>query len=729
MEKDRGRFERLKRRAESFMAYYGAEDVTGYMKESCGVEAGEVLAQADRLMEQVFTFEDRWDMEPCSVPYRLEDMRWGRSPGRDPEWIYMLNRHEYLHKLLLAYRFTGELGYVEKLKWYLVHWIQENPIQEQGTEATRTIDTGIRCMSWQALLMQLIGVGLMDRQEAEQVLESLEQQYIYMRGHYIGKYRLSNWGVLQTTAICQGYLWFGEYLPSDGTREWAWKELENQLALQVMPDGSHWEQSMMYHMEVLLACMKLLAACAQREGMEGRLPGAASAEGEGPGISPHVIAWLKGIVRDMGIYALYGAAPDHHQIAQCDSDVTDVRDVLVKAAVLTGDGRLRFGGFGSVDLDSAWLLGQKGIEIYREMKPVCPGQGCRSYHAEDTGNIYFRNSWREDGHFTYLTCGPLGSSHGHADMTHISLYYGGKPFLADSGRFSYVEDEPLRPLLKSAQAHNVCVIDDESHGWPKASWEYGYYGECLKNYYREQGPAHCAEMAYHARLSSGEGYLVIRRVLAVDEGLWMIVNDIQCDGEHRMKEYYHLDGGVRAVALDAPESAGGQGMRKEESPADGQGMRKEESPAGGRPASIEPASSCFRLANQGTELTIWGSGPFVEIPSVVSERYNSLENSSCLVKETGFRDRMTNWTCLAGEGVRMEKEQVYQTGSHIPADEDQVTAIRYEMPDGGMWILLSWNRETFRGAKLYECQGIPFYGKAAAIHVNNGQTALYRLRN
>ena len=33
----------------------------------------------------------------------------------------------------------------------------------------------------------------------------------------------------------------------------------------------------------------------------------------------------------MSRYVLFATGPDHVQIAQCDSDVTDVRDVMVKA--------------------------------------------------------------------------------------------------------------------------------------------------------------------------------------------------------------------------------------------------------------------------------------------------------------------------------------------------------------------------------------------------------------
>lgn len=128
------RFENLKRRAEEHMKQYDAVYVTEYMEMNCREERMTVLKQADRLLKQVFVFEDKWDMEPCPIPYALENMEWDISPNGDPEWIYMLNRHEYLHKLLLAYCFTKDLNYVEKLKWYLKHWIRTNPIVPEGTE-------------------------------------------------------------------------------------------------------------------------------------------------------------------------------------------------------------------------------------------------------------------------------------------------------------------------------------------------------------------------------------------------------------------------------------------------------------------------------------------------------------------------------------------------------------------------------------------------------------------
>lgn len=676
------RYVHVRQRAEAYEAWYEKERVCAHIAGNCREEAEKILAQADRLMAHTFSFEDRWDMEPCSEPFTLKEMIWDRSPNGDPEWIFMLNRHEYMNKLLIAGWLTGDKAYVEKLKWFLFHWIQANPILPEGTVTTRTIDTGIRCMSWQYLLLHLLGEGLMEEREAAGILESMKEQFASLRKRYIGKYTLSNWGVLQTASICNGYLWFHEYLPSDGTEDWAWQELERQIGLQVLDDGAHWEQSMMYHMEVLLACMKLLASCRAWVRIENRTEFWRDTD------------WLEKAVDRMSRYVLFASGPDHLQIAQCDSDVTDVRDVMVKAAVLTGDGRYRYAGYDTADLDSAWMFGSAGVTGYSAMAGRKPES--LSLAAADAGHIFFRSSWEEDSHFTYMKCGPLGSGHGHADLTHISLHYRGCPILVDSGRYSYVEEEPLRPFLKSAQSHNVCVIDGESHGRPRGSWGYDSFGQSFKNYYREQGPVHYGEMAYHGCLMSGAHYLVIRKVMAVDQGIWMIVNDIRCDGGHEVKEYYHLDSAVQGT----PMGTGTDG-----------------------------AGECWRLCSGGYDaMTVLGSRPFEAVPCVISKQYNQKEKSTCLVRKTGFTDRITDWTCLFGEGTEAEKTQVFQYGSSRPETEEQVTAMSFCLSPDESWDFLVWNQETWQGGKIHDCRGVPVYAKAAAIHTINGNTTLYRLR-
>ena len=664
-EKESMRFAVLKARVAAWRAEFDPEAVTRYLREHCADEVKLCLRRADQLMDQEFVFLDLWDMEPCGKGYLLTPMRWDCAPNGDPEWVYMLNRHDWMHKLFWAWRLTGEMSYIEKLKWYLFEWISDNPIEPGGGETIRTIDTGIRCKNWAELLLGLIADGLISEEETGQILYSMAEQFGYLENAYIPKYTLSNWGLLQTSAMCLAYLWYRDYLPKNGLEEWAWGELKEQLELQVMEDGSHWEQSIMYHMEVLNSCMYLWTSC---NWAGKKVPG-----------------WLTGTVERMSRYVLWAAGSDHRQLAQADSDVTDVRDVLTRSATLCGSPAYKSGGFSQMDLDSSRLLGWPGIRRYGAIKREPPGN--LSLVCKDTGNIYLRSSWEETASYTYLHCGPLGSAHGHGDLTQLCLYYRGAPFVVDSGRYSYREDEPLRAALKEAGAHNVCRIDGRSQAVADGSWSYRSYGECLRSYFSERGPVHFVEMGYHGTLGDGELCLVKRRVMVHDAGVWLVVNDICCKGNHTAEEFYHLDGRVKVH--------GGENGR-------------------------EMARASWILEAGGVRLGLMGSNLFCPENCRISSRYGELEDSRRLVKRTEFSDRLTDWTVFAGEGISAREVPVYRAGSGEPVARELVTSMEFMMGGGESWVFLIFNRETFAGPKLYFCKQVPVYARAAALHFSGG---------
>ena len=656
---------------------YDKKAVAAHMKTCCEAEVELLLRDAGRLMEQTFAFTETWDMEPCATPYTLEPMTWDRTPNGDPEWVYMLNRHDYLNRLLQAWLVTGGRQYADKVVWYILDWIHQNPVGSEGGETIRTIDTGIRCMNWISLLLRMQGWGLMKEETAEEILLSVGRQFAYLKDSYIEKYTLSNWGVLQTTAICYGYLWYGDSLPQDGLEVWAWEELERQLRLQVMDDGSHWEQSVMYHIEVLNSCMKLLAGC--------RYAGYPAPE------------WLEETVFSMSRYVLFAAGPDHRQLAQADSDVTDVRDVLTKAAVLCGSGELKYGGFPVLDLDSAWLLGAWGILSYQALEGQEPKE--RQMVCMDTGNIYLRSSWREDANYTYLHCGPLGSAHGHGDLTHLCLYYRGVPFLVDSGRYSYREEEPLRMALKEAGAHNVRVVDGCPQAVADGSWSYASYGEPMKNYCSSKGSVHYTEMSYWYETGPGAVCLVRRKVMFEEQGIWLIADDIRCGGSHLAAEAWHLG---RGIAVGEPQNMG-PGIAAE--------------PGCGQPGDLRRIS----LLGQGHVLSLWSETMLEPTPCQISERYNELEDSVKLVGTAEFTDAISDWRCFAGEGITVRPVPVYRAGMDCPEANRDVAALEFDLGTGESWVFLVRNRETFRGSKLYFCKGVPVYGRAVALRLENGQ--------
>ena len=687
----------VRQAARRFYAQYDPAATAAYVRANCRSEAEHLLHQAEDLMQNTFVFTDRWDMEPCAVPYTVPAGQWTHSPNGDPEWVFMLNRHDYLPKLWQEAVLTGEVRYRRKLIDSVMDWIASNPLTREGTPSTRTIDTGIRCMNWIQLLPFLLAEDALTDQEARTMIDSLSAQFANLRERYILKYTLSNWGVLQTTAFCAGYAWMGQLLPS-GLEAWAWQELQTQLRLQILEDGAHWEQSPMYHVEVLNACVRLLTQlyAAQKAGLslcqEARFAldaGTSSPErkagpGEGAGSEA---GWLVRAVRVLSRHVLYTADPALMQLPQCDSDVTDVRDVLARAAALLSDaGIYRWGAGETLDMDSVWQLGAAGIAAFEAQRPQTPVR-C-SWNCPQSGTVTLRSDWTARANFTALKNSPLGSSHGHADQTHLTLYCQGKPFLVDSGRYTYREDDPLRTQLKAPAAHNVCVIDGQSGGTPDGSWNYSDYAEIIPHYFAEQGNAHFAEMTFHGSLRDGTPYQITRRLFVLDEGVWLSVQDVICPGKHQVKEYFHLAQGV----------------------------------------TVQPCLEGMLLQNGDVQLKMYYEGQMECYQGVLSSCYNQKELAPLLVHQVEMQDRWTSCTLFAVPEYAVHPAAVYKLGEDTPQPAENVTALDLQAGQEKCWTLLVWNRENFRSGKVFRCHGQPVYGKAIALCDQDGRVKSIRLR-
>ena len=687
----------VRQAARRFYAQYDPAATAAYVRANCRSEAEHLLHQAEDLMQNTFVFTDRWDMEPCAVPYTVPAGQWTHTPNGDPEWVFMLNRHDYLPKLWQAAVLTGEVRYRRKLIDSVMDWIASNPLTREGTPSTRTIDTGIRCMNWIQLLPFLLAEDALTDQEARTMIDSLSAQFANLRERYILKYTLSNWGVLQTTAFCAGYAWMGQLLPP-GLEAWAWQELQTQLRLQILEDGAHWEQSPMYHVEVLNACVRLLTQlyAAQKAGLslcqEARFAldaGTSSPErkagpGEGAGSEA---GWLVRAVRVLSRHVLYTADPALMQLPQCDSDVTDVRDVLARAAALLSDaGIYRWGAGETLDMDSVWQLGAAGIAAFEAQRPQTPVR-C-SWNCPQSGTVTLRSDWTARANFTALKNSPLGSSHGHADQTHLTLYCQGKPFLVDSGRYTYREDDPLRTQLKAPAAHNVCVIDGQSGGTPDGSWNYSDYAEIIPHYFAEQGNAHFAEMTFHGSLRDGTPYQITRRLFVLDEGVWLSVQDVICPGKHQVKEYFHLAQGV----------------------------------------TVQPCLEGMLLQNGDVQLKMYYEGQMECYQGVLSSCYNQKELAPLLVHQVEMQDRWTSCTLFAVPEYAVRPAAVYKLGEDTPQPAENVTALDLQAGQEKCWTLLVWNRENFRSGKVFRCHGQPVYGKAIALCDQDGRVKSIRLR-
>ncbi len=472
-----------------------------------------ILTRAEELLDQTFVFDKPWDMERCLTPYHFDTMDWNAQRNDDEEWCFMLNRMDYQDYLVLATLLSGENKYAEKAKAYLLDWIAAHP-EIHAEPSTRTLDTGIRVMNWFEALPYLQQLGCLSAAELTQITDSMLAQLSYLKESYLPKYKTSNWGSIQTCAIVSVLPYLCEDYKDNALYRWAKAEMELQFSIQVYPDGMHWEQSTMYHIEVLNYGMKALYYM----GLLGDT------------------STIYDPVYRLATALFYQLTPAGGIESFGDSDRVCARDVFTRAALLFHDVHFRFGGTPVCDAESLYTFGAACAVQYNAMPAKLPEALC--YDGTDSGMYVMRSDWSRHASFLMFTNGSLGSGHGHSDNLHVSLYHKGQEVLIDAGRYTYREDHPLRVALKGMQAHNGIILDDKPYCVPSDSWGYADFGIPTKNYVRHADNVHYLE---GAMIGHDPLQIWTRKVIFVAPSIWMIVDDVKADGTHEAHTRFHFD--------------------------------------------------------------------------------------------------------------------------------------------------------------------------------------------
>lgn len=640
-----------------------------YYKEDCK----KAIRKANLIKENIFLFNSSWDMEPTSIPYKLEPLKWDYTPNGDEEWIFMLNRHEYLYSLIIAYYLTEDKSYIKKWIDIILHWIKNNPADENSI-TWRTIEVGIRTMSWTLCLEHIIPTGFLNEDELSIILNSLFEHTYFIEKHFKDKDLISNWGILQTTGVSAVLMTFGEVAPNKDQLSWAIDCLSRQLSLQVFEDGMHWEQSPMYHVVVVLALLKLIYI----------------SKDESVNLPNFIIEKTHNLSKAL----IYIMKPNNHQVMQSDSDNTDLRDICTLASIIFNDGELKWAGYDSIDFDTIWLLGYSGFENYKRIKKIKPKIISKAF--EDAGSFYLKSSQSKKASFCYFHNGTLGSGHGHADLGNFNITYLGEDFLIDPGRYTYVEDDPLREYLKSAIAHNTIVVDDYPFTLCKGSWSYKKAAYSLKNYWRFTDKVDYIEGTYLANSIDNKKYIVTRRLIFIKPSIWIVSDIVYNEGEHNCKKYFHFD---KDVDVNINRNIG----------------------------------TCMK---NGIKLNLY----YCDAEDIrlkndyMSTKYNKLENSKTIVTNMNFKNSMISTDIIYGEKnnrhINIKKGKLYQPLKKTPLDEKVATSYSIKIGEKKEYVVILINSEIFDGKKLMLYNNeIPVYGKSIVIMKDCDEVDYVRLKN
>ena len=478
----------------------------------CPGEEDGIIQWADGTCGGTIRHRAHYEMERCMVPVRFSSSVWNNVPSeienRDPEWLYALNRHSILLNLAKAYAFTRNAAYKDTFSSMMRSFLDNTSYRADCLNTSwRSLETGIRVENWlrSKAIFKASGSPLdkdLDERMDKSLLEHKKQLLETRRAFH----RLSNWGVIQD----HGLFLAASYLNDTDTAKLALDRLEEEVVNQVLPDGVHWEQSPLYHCEVLHGILDTLLA-ARRLGIGTGSIFRSRAE--------KMALALSLLMKRNGTLLLQG-----------DSDEINCQDLVYLAACLFGSPTLMARSGGRRKEENCWDM--EGLDVPEASRRVRDGllEASGNYRI-DTGLMEVR-----------MSAGNLGSGHGHLNPLHVDFTYRGATLLTDSGRYTYVDCDERR-TLKDFEAHNTFILEGLEHCRPCGSWGYTGIYEILRSPSVHSGRYTLIQASHLEYL--GSRAVCRRKVLSLGERTVLVLDEVLAPENESFayKAFWHVQPG------------------------------------------------------------------------------------------------------------------------------------------------------------------------------------------
>jgi hypothetical protein len=245
-----------------------------------------------------------------------------------------------------------------------------------------------------------------------------------------------------------GLIWLGAYFGEVGeASEWLALGVEMTLRAsreQVLEDGLDHEGSVPYHLLVLEMFLAAYAAAGRQ------LAGA-----------EHAIERLLDaavlLTDERGRIPDLGDDDGGRVLAFSDASSQDARRVLALGAALLRHPGSANRSRGGDPQDAIWLAGPSRVAAAALENPACP---TAPTHLPAGGLVVMENGKDR----VVVDVGTVGfrgrGGHGHLDALSFVAWLDGELAIRDSGTGTYTGDAELRNELRSAESHNVVVVDE-----------------------------------------------------------------------------------------------------------------------------------------------------------------------------------------------------------------------------------------------------------------------------
>lgn len=483
-------------------------------------EVATSIQTADQVINHYFLFRYDWDMEKTNIPVQFKgDIEWAKVPFGDPEWCFMLNRHRYWVDLGKAYFITKNEKYAKTWVEQVTDWIKKNPLEEKSLRGLtwRRIEAGIRCENWIKSWEYFKNSKSITPEFFSQFLNSLYQHAEYINSGFNNHSKISNWGILEFQGLFNVAAFMTDFDQSETWRKSATEKLDYCASIQVLPDGTQWEQSPMYHNEVFHCLMNVVLL--------------------GKTLNISIPESIEKKVFDMAWANVQWQKPNYHQPLIGDSDDTDLRGILTLAAYLYNDGGLKSRAYSELDYESLFILGENRGKLYAAIPSQAPQ--FLSYYQPSSGDMFMRSSWDKDASYLHFDMKMIGCGHAHDDLLHISLFAHNRDYLVDGGRYTYVESDK-RKFFKMSTGHNGLGVDDLTNSVYSSSWDSKFNAKS-EGLFTKITPlfdyAEAQNIGYH-RLE--DPVTTKRRVLYLKPDLWLLFDSFRAKESHKYSLFFNF---------------------------------------------------------------------------------------------------------------------------------------------------------------------------------------------
>ncbi len=395
------------------------------------------LQMADNALKHIFVGQSAYPPHFCG-----DDIDWGTRPVPDNEWVWQLNRMSFWGAMARVYRQTGDEKYAKEWAYQLVDWTRKNPNDADHKHAWRSIEAGIRGHSWTSHFQYFIGSTNFTPEVLVAFLNSCYDHAEYLMTVYRSK---SNWGLMEAEGMAFIAMTFPEFKDSEKWLTEAIRRLNNEIDLQVYPDGHQRELAMGYH----LGCIEWFIRTYDMARMNGRtnaFPASYELKVQKMCEVPMKLCHPDGTNQQFGD-AWAGKPGQHQQKFQDWAERFNRQDFLYLATD-----------------------GKKGKE-----------PDSTAFAMPHSGLYSMRSSWDKNAVCLILKCGPDGGGHCQPDNGTFELSAGGRNLMPDGGSFIYSGNPEGRAWFRQTKVHQTLTLNGENSKYaPKlVLWKPGKKNDIL----------------------------------------------------------------------------------------------------------------------------------------------------------------------------------------------------------------------------------------------------------